>query len=252
MTNNGMPFSDYSDYIVFVDESGDHSLTSIDPQYPIFCLSFCLFRQAVYAGDVTRAVRQLKFKTFGHDLVILHEHDIRKKKGAFAMMDKTARETFMAELGAIIEAAEFTLFCVVIDKQQLTSRYVKPVHPYHLSLEFGLERLYRFLRDNRQEERLTHVICESRGKKEDDELELEFRRIQAGDNFFRKPLPFAIRIVDKKTNSEGLQFADLTARPMGVSVLHPSQANRARTILEKKLYRDKTGRGDEFGLKVFP
>jgi hypothetical protein len=26
----------HSDFIVFVDESGDHSLTKIDPQYPMF------------------------------------------------------------------------------------------------------------------------------------------------------------------------------------------------------------------------
>jgi hypothetical protein len=59
----------------------------------------------------------------------------------------------------------------------------------------------------------------SRGAKEDKELELEFRRICDGANFFRKPLPFDIIIVDKKTNSEGLQLADLTARPIGLSVL---------------------------------
>ncbi len=29
-----------SDYLVFVDESGDHGLTSIEPSYPIFVLAF--------------------------------------------------------------------------------------------------------------------------------------------------------------------------------------------------------------------
>jgi hypothetical protein len=33
----------YSQYIVYVDESGDHSLQSIDPQYPVFVLAFCIF-----------------------------------------------------------------------------------------------------------------------------------------------------------------------------------------------------------------
>ena len=32
----------HSDYIVYVDESGDHSLTSINPRYPLFVLSFCV------------------------------------------------------------------------------------------------------------------------------------------------------------------------------------------------------------------
>ena len=35
----------FSNYIVFVDESGDHSLTSIDPQFPVFSLSFCIVRK---------------------------------------------------------------------------------------------------------------------------------------------------------------------------------------------------------------
>ena len=43
----------HSDYIVYVDESGDHSLTSIDPEYPVFVLSFCIFRQGEYAQTVT-------------------------------------------------------------------------------------------------------------------------------------------------------------------------------------------------------
>lgn len=162
------------------------------------------------------------------------------------MMGKTAREDFMSTLTEIIDQADFKFFAVVIDKQRLVSKYSNPSHPYHLSMEFGLERLYRFLNDKNQDDRLTHVVCESRGKKEDYELKLQFRRIQSGDNYFRKPLPFDIIIVDKKVNSEGLQLADLMARPIGISVLNPSQPNRARDILEKKFYRDG------FGLKVFP
>ena len=33
----------FSDFMVYVDESGDHSLTSIDKSYPIFALAFCVF-----------------------------------------------------------------------------------------------------------------------------------------------------------------------------------------------------------------
>ncbi len=242
----------YSDYIIYVDESGDHSLSSIDPQYPVFCLSFCVFLKKVYSAQVTPALRQLKFATFGHDMVVLHEHDIRKKKGAFSMMGKTTRENFMSDLTTIIDQADFTLFAMVIDKRRLSARYVNPAHPYHFSMELGLERLYRFLLNNGQADKLTYVVCESRGKKEDCELELAFRRIQGGNNYFRKPLPFDIIIADKKTNSEGLQLADLTARPIGISVLNPGKLNRARAILDGKFYRDGAGKIEGFGLKVFP
>jgi hypothetical protein len=242
----------HSDYIIYVDESGAHSLESINPEYPLFVLSFCLFHKNVYTGVVTPAVRNLKFATFGHDMVILHEHDIRKKKGAFSQLSKEPREAFMAALTDIVERAEFTLFAVVIDKRQLKARYAYPAHPYHLAMEFGLERLFRFLKGCGQGSRLTYLVCESRGAKEDGELELEFRRICNGSNHFHKPLPFDIIIVDKRTNSEGLQLADLTARPVGLSMLRPDQPNRTKDVLERKYYRDGGGRKNGFGLKCFP
>lgn len=74
---------EHSDYIVSVDESGDHSLISIDEGYPVFVLSFCVFQKNHYSHAITPALRMLKFDTFGHDMVVLHEQDIRKKTGAF-------------------------------------------------------------------------------------------------------------------------------------------------------------------------
>lgn len=242
----------FSDYIVYVDESGDHSLDSINPEYPLFVLSFCIFRKDIYADTMTPAVRKLKFAIFGHDMVVLHEIDIRKKKGAFAKLSKEPREAFLSVLTGIIDAADFKLVAMVIDKHKLKARYANPGHPYHLAMEFGLERIYRFMKGMGQADRLTYLVCEARGAKEDAELELEFRRIRDGANFFNKPLPFDLIIADKKTNSEGLQLADLTARPIGLSVLRPTQENRAFAVLERKFYRDGGGNIAGMGLKVFP
>lgn len=242
----------FSDYIVYVDESGDHSLESIDPEYPVFVLSFCIFRKDIYANMMTPAVRNLKFATFGHDMVVLHEIDIRKKRGAFAKLSKEPREAFLNALTGVIEAADFSLVAVVIDKRRLKANYTKPGHPYHLAMEFGLERIYRFLKGVGQADQLTYLVCEARGAKEDAELELEFRRIRDGSNFFHKPLPFDLIIADKKTNSEGMQLADLTARPIGLSVLRSEQGNRALSVLEEKFYRDGMGSKQGMGLKVFP
>jgi len=242
----------YSDFVVFVDESGDHSLESIDPEYPVFVLSLCIFRKAEYADQVTPAIRHLKFATFGHDMVVLHESDIRRKKGAFSLLSKEPREAFLNRLTDIIGRADFQLVSVVIDKRKLKARYTQPEHPYHLALEFGLERIYRLLQEAGQDDRLNHVVCEARGAKEDAELKLAFRHIRDGGNHFNKRLPFELIVADKKTNSEGLQLADLTERPIGLSVLRPDQPNRAAELLEDKFYRDKNGNKNGVGLKVFP
>ncbi|WP_354307678.1 DUF3800 domain-containing protein [Sphingomonas trueperi] len=81
----------FSDYIVFADESGDHGLQSIDPQFPVFALVFCIFEKSAYAENVEPAFRRLKFKYFGHDAAILHEREIRKQEPPFAFFKKRFR-----------------------------------------------------------------------------------------------------------------------------------------------------------------
>ena len=73
----------FSEHIVFVDESGDHGLKTIDPNYPMFVLAFCIFRKTEYATTLVSDLKHFKFKHFGHDQVILHETDIRKDRGLF-------------------------------------------------------------------------------------------------------------------------------------------------------------------------
>jgi hypothetical protein len=242
----------YSDYIVYVDESGDHGLVSIDEQYPIFVLSFCIFHKKNYSERIVPELMKLKFETFGHDSVILHEHSIRKKTGYFEKLGKNSRELFLHELTEVISSSDFKLIAVVVDKRRLKKQYTSPSHPYHLAMEFGLERLYYLLQQLGQADFLTHVIFEARGSPEDRELEEEFMRVRSGDNKFKKPLPFEIEIVGKKTNSGGLQLADMTARPIGLSQLRPDQPNRAFTVLKSKFYKGPRGSIEGYGLKTFP
>ena len=242
----------HSDYIVYVDESGDPSLVSIDEGYPIFVLSFCIFQKEYYSRAVTPALRMLKFSTFGHDMVILHEQDIRKKLGAFRLLGKERREIFLEALNGLISETNFTLVATVIDKHKIKKQASKETHAYHLAMQMGLEKLYSFLELHHQEDRLTHVICEARGRSEDLALELEFRRVCLGHNSFQRILPFEIVIADRKTNSEGLQFADMAARPIGLSTLRPHQSNRAMKILEKKLHKNSDGIVAGYGLHLYP
>jgi hypothetical protein len=78
-----LPESPYSKYIIYVDESGDHSLQSIDEKYPLFVLAFCVFHKRHYSEYVVSSLEKFKFNHFGHDQIILHENEIRKEKGAF-------------------------------------------------------------------------------------------------------------------------------------------------------------------------
>lgn len=242
----------HSDFIIYVDESGDHSLKSINPRYPVFVLSFCVFRKTVYNEQVAPALRRLKFSAFGHDMVVLHESDMRRRRGVFAHMMQAPRERFLDQLTDTIAQADFQLVAAVIDKTRLKAAAEPPGHAYHLGLAMGLQSLFELLCDAGQQGTVTHVVCEARGAQEDLELELEFRRICDQAAYAQRGIGFEVVIADKKTNSEGLQLADLTARPIGLSVLRPEQANRAADVLEAKFYRDRNGSKQDVGLKVFP
>lgn len=243
----------FSDYIVFVDESGDHGMAGIDQTYPMFVLVFCIFRKQEYMETVCPAVQQLKFKHWGHDAVVLHEHDIRKPRGAYSfLLNATRRAEFINDVSLLMEAAPFTLIAAVIRKPDLGQQYHAPENPYSIALEFGLERLYKHLEGLGQTERLTHVVVERRGKREDEELELQFRRICDGANFHNKHLPFEIVMAPKASNAPGMQLADLVARPIGIKSLRPQQLNRAYDTLETKFRRSPNGETRGWGLKTFP
>ncbi len=231
-------------YIFYADESGDHSLTSIDATYPAFALSICAFPKSSYCTRTIPGFLKLKFKYFGHDSIVLHEREIRKQTGPFSILsDVKLRAEFMNEISAILAATQFRIFAAVIDKNELKTDLF-PTNPYGISLRICLQMAYLFLNRRKQIGKIHHFVFEKRGLKEDSELELEFRRITAGENDLRIPFAgFHVHFADKRTNSTGMQIADLTARPIGLNIVRPKQPNRAFEIIERKIFScEKYGR----------
>jgi hypothetical protein len=242
--------NEFSEYIVYVDESGDHGLNTIDRSYPIFVLVFCIFKKRDYVQRVVPLLQEFKLKHFGHDQVVLHETDIRRDRGSFSFLkSRQLKEDFLDELTGIIQETPFTLISTVIKKEPYRQGHHELENPYHIALRFGLERIFYYLR---QQSSVTHIVVEQRGKVEDDELELEFRRICAGNNYLRQALPFELVFADKKSNSAGLQLADLVARPIGLHILKPEQSNRAFEIISEKFYKNGQGDKIDYGLKCYP
>jgi len=240
-------------YLVFVDESGDHGLKTIDPGYPVFVLVFCIIRKTDYARKLLPALTEFKFRHFTHDQVILHEREIRKDMGEFAFLrDRVRKEAFLNELTDLIAGHELTVIASAIRKDALVGLYRNPENPYQMALGFGLERIQIWLEKRTRGGERTPVILERRGPREDEELEREFRRICEGRNFTGRTFPFEPRFVPKAANIPGLQLADLIARPIGRHVLDPRQENRAYEVIQKKLDRNPAGQVRGWGLKIFP
>ena len=250
--------SSFSSWVVYVDESGNYNTATYTPEYPVFVLAFCVFNKTNYVTNVVGALERFKFEYFGYDTVVLHEREIRKELGHFQFPNKKFKNNFIGALHSIVDNANFITISCAIDKKKLYENGLEiGDNLYHVALGFCLDSLYDLLCEKKQEDRTTHIVFESRGNKEDKDLELEFRRICDGANDKRRRFPFDIVFADKKANSTGLQFADLVARPIGLRVIKPGQANRAFDVITKKFFcrdgRAFVGQGFEgYGMHVYP
>ena len=242
----------YSDYIVYVDESGNTDLKNVDPKYPVFVLTFCVIKKTTYIRYIVPQFQDMKFLFFGHDNIDYHSYDIRQKRNSFAMLqNEKTKELFFDKLNEIISESSFVIISAVIKKE----KYVEGKRDiYHHALQFCLERLNSFLKQRNQHGRITHIICESRGKKEDRLLKGEFHQILNNEydyytkfRYDYKATPMEIEFSPK--GPTGLQIADLFGHPIGSHIINPQRENRAFDIIEQKIFGPKN---KKIGLKVFP
>lgn len=248
-----MSTSAFSNYLIFVDESGDHGLQNIDPTYPLFILLFVLISKTDYMKAVCPSLQKFKFQFWGHDEVVLHEHEIRKPRGPFAfLLQSHRREEFYSVLNEMMSNMPVTLFAVVIDKKKLDKSPDRGQTLYRHAMQIGLERIYARLKMEEIEVKTTYVIVEKRGLAEDEELTRFFYDASEGANRTSRPMPFEVVLVPKTANSAGLQIADLMARPLGIHELRPNQLNRAYDIFADKIYKGPSGDAEQLGIERFP
>lgn len=226
----------FGNYVVYVDESGDHSLKSVDQDYPVFVLAFCVFKISDYVSSVVPALQAFKFRHFGHDMVVLHEREIRLSSGPFtSLVDAEYREAFLNELGEAIRSIDCEVISCVIDKRNLDIFNREHTNAYNMAMKLGVSKLLDHMRTVQQHELSTGLIVESRGKVEDRQLELEFLKITKSLVGPKGNLPFRMLFANKQVNSTGLQIADLVARPIGIHFLKPDDSNRAYEVIKTKL-----------------
>lgn len=242
-----------TEYLAFLDECGDHSLTRIDRDFPIFVLSLLLTKRSDYREVILPAINALKLKYWDHEGVNLHSRDIRKASGSFSILQNPGRrQLFMEDLSRLMCTLPYEVFIVGIHKQRLRDRYARAENPYELALTFVMERLLSCL--EQREQTTLPIIAESRGTNEDNSLKAAFfdlisngTRYIGKERFARRAFP--LKFYDKRKNIAGVQLADLCAHPAARHMLMPEQANQAYEIVKGHLYQ---GKGKVSGWKVFP
>lgn len=242
--------------LMFLDESGDHSLLEekIDKSYPMFVLAGCIFDLDYYSKVVESEINKLKIKYFGDSSIILRSYDIRKQKNSFAsLVDKKKRDLFLNDLDKIISSLKFTVIAAAINKFKLIKTYSSPANPYHLCFQFILERAIMFL--GRNEDSII-LRAESRETHNDKLLASVYENFRLKGNRFIKPDEVRNKFTDLSFNQKiqniiGHQIADLVAYPIGKWVLDKDKENKAFDIVKTKLHC-KNDAFLNYGLKIFP
>ena len=69
--------------MLFLDESGDHNLTSIDLNYPVFVLGGVIMDKEYADGPLTEVFDSFKRELFGRTDIVLHTADITRNRKGF-------------------------------------------------------------------------------------------------------------------------------------------------------------------------
>ncbi len=128
--------------VLFLDESGNHNLSVIDSQYPLFVLGGVVVEKDYAESELTAELNDFKKRIFGRTDFVLHTADITRNRNGFEQMKDTGfREAFYAELNALMRKLEYTVVACVVCKAEHLSRYgVAALDPYLLSLDVLVER----------------------------------------------------------------------------------------------------------------
>jgi len=172
------------EYHLFLDETGDHGLSYIDDNFPLFLL--CGF--IIENEDLKRLegrINDFKLKFFGTTGAILHSRDIRRCEGAFQILfDLRVKADFYNDLNKILKESNYCLIGSAVQKERHIKRYGKSAkNPYSLSLSFILERMIFYL-DRVSQESEVEISVEKRGKREDLQLLSHFNSIMDRGTYY--------------------------------------------------------------------
>lgn len=244
-------------YQFFLDETGDHGLSFIDVNFPLFLLCGCLIREDKLF-ELETSINNFKIKYFKTTDVILHSREIRKNEGAFQILfDNELKKSFYNDLNEIISTASFIIIGSGVDKEELIKTYGKAANdPYTLSLSFIFERLI-FCLDKMDKDARVDVKVEKRGKNEDNLLSTHYNSILDKGTYYVSHVRLHSAILSlkfhaKRDNVIGLQLADLCAYPLARHLLSPKVPYIPFDIVKGKIYCDRKGNFRGYGLKLFP
>jgi hypothetical protein len=248
--------------VLFIDETGDHSLSKIDKSYPIFVLTGILTDEAYHATEITRELSRLKVKHFGTSDIILHNQEIthpqRTHNQLYARFTDTSfRRKFYADMGRLLKSLDIRIVACVIHKSKHFAKYgLEAKDPYLLSFDNLLNRLVFDLNDHQR----GYIVAESRNSVLDNQLDIAYlsarvegtNKVQASE--IKLKLDPALQFQKKSDNIAGLQLADMVASPLARYFMQkperPGNQLPYKDVFSK--VRNINGRWENSGITIFP
>jgi hypothetical protein len=247
---------------LYIDETGDHSLSKIDRSYPIFVLVGIIAEQSYHDNELTKALNEFKQRHFGTDEVVLHNKEMTHPQTAkhpayMKFLDADFRRSFYAGFERFLSGIDASIVACVIMKDRHFANYgLEAKDPYLLSFDNLINRLVFDLNDTEKGQ----IIAESRNSILDNQLEIAYlsSRIEGTNKVqpaeLKLKLEPAIQFKQKSDNVAGIQIADMVASPIARHFLgkpeRQGQQLRYDSVFSK--VRNMNGRWENIGITVLP
>lgn len=242
--------------ILYLDESGDHSLSIIDQEYPVFVLGGVVLDKDYAEGQLIEKFNKFKIEMFGDTEIILHTADIsRNRKGYKKMWDPEFRINFYRKLNSLMLELEYSVIACVILKEDYRSIYgVDALDPYLLSLNSLVER---FCINIGPVSNGGIIVAEKRASPTlDQRLNIAWTNLNVQGTSRIRANQIESRVVSlkqqgKNENVAGLQLADLVVSPIGRYAIGKKN-NKDWDIVRQKFWRNSRGEIENHGLVMLP
>ena len=101
-------------YFLFIDESGDHGLVSVDPNFPVFILCGIIVSEQEYQ-EIIDKMDNIKKMFWGNKTVIFHSRDIRKCEKEFQILfDLDIKRRFYDAVNKLVQTTNYVIITSTI------------------------------------------------------------------------------------------------------------------------------------------
>ena len=248
---------------LYIDESGDHNLHNINPDYPCFVLGGVLVDQGYHDNVITPDINRLKMEFFNTSNVTLHLTDVRRQRGIFRPLSvATTRNDFWSKWCRLMRRWDYQVIACVINKTKHVALYsLDADDPYDYALKVLVERLTMQLNDCNDTGR---IVAEARRRDLDRRLKRVYNDFEdqgtTGGRYGSQHLQpeeiqeriTGLELKTKSDNIAGLQLADFLMNPIGRHTLGKNDGPGWRIAEEKFRRNPRSGNYRGWGLIELP